>query len=56
MNVIDFHSILTVLFFVAFIGMVIWVYLPRRKKVYTQASELPFAGEPGFNKEKQSDE
>ena len=56
MNVISFHSVLTVLFFVLFIGMVIWVYLPGRKNRYTEASELPFVDEPGFKQEKQSDE
>lgn len=45
MNLIDFHSFLTVLFFVVFIGMVVWVYLPRRKNVYEKAAQLPFDGE-----------
>lgn len=46
MTLIDFHSGLTVLFFVVFIGMVIWVFLPSRKTVYDNAAQLPFDGEP----------
>lgn len=46
MTLIDFHSVLTLLFFVVFIGMVIWVFLPSRKKVYDNAAQLPFDGEP----------
>lgn len=45
MNVINFHSLLTLIFFVTFIGMVIWVYLPARKGSYEKAAELPFAGD-----------
>ena len=45
MSAVDFHTVLTVLFFVVFIGMVIWVYLPGRKGVYQQAAQLPLEGE-----------
>ena len=42
MTEIDFHNVLTVLFFVFFIVMTIWVYLPGRKKRYEAAAQLPF--------------
>lgn len=45
MSAIDFHSVLTVLFFVAFMVMVIWVYLPRRKHKYQEHAWLPFVDE-----------
>ncbi len=51
MNAIDFHTVLTVLFFIVFIGMVIWVYLPGRKRVYQDAAQLPFAAESKQQKE-----
>ena len=45
MNAVDFHLVLTVLFFIVFIGMVIWVYLPSRKGIYQQVAQQPFDGE-----------
>ena len=42
MNVINFHSVLTLIFFIAFVVMVIWVYLPARKRHYEDAAQLPF--------------
>lgn len=36
-----FHTVLTVLFFIAFIVMVVWVWLPRRKKHYDDAARMP---------------
>lgn len=47
MNAIDFHTLLTVLFFVVFIGMVVWVYWPGRKGTYDRAAQLPFNLEEG---------
>lgn len=40
------HGIYTLLFMLAFIGMAVWVYLPRRKKTYDDAASLPFRDEP----------
>ena len=34
MNTIDFHVALTVLFVIAFAVMVVWVFLPSRRKQY----------------------
>ena len=45
MNVINFHSVLTLVFFIAFVAMVIWVYLPARKGTYDNAAQLPFDGD-----------
>ena len=45
MNAISFHSLLTLVFFVTFIGMVFWVYWPARKGTYDNAAQLPFAAD-----------
>ena len=45
MSAISFHSLLTLIFFVAFVVMVIWVYLPARKHRYDNAAQLPFEHE-----------
>lgn len=39
------HGIYTLLFMLTFIGMAVWVYLPRRKKTYDDAASLPFRDE-----------
>jgi cytochrome c oxidase cbb3-type subunit 4 len=36
----------TVVVMVAFIGLALWVYSPRRKAEFDDASLLPFADEP----------
>lgn len=41
-----FHIILTVVFFIAFIALVVWVYRPGRKAEHERHAELPFAEEP----------
>lgn len=41
MDIGTIHGIYTVIFMVAFIGMGIWVFLPRRKKKYDDAANLP---------------
>lgn len=51
MDVIDFHSVLTLVFFVTFIAMVVWVYLPGRKHRYDSAAQLPLDGQREFNQE-----
>lgn len=37
------HGIYTLLFMFAFIGMGIWVYLPRRKHNYDDVASLPLS-------------
>jgi cytochrome c oxidase cbb3-type subunit 4 len=41
-----FHIILTIVFFAAFIALVIWVFRPARKAEHERHAELPFAEEP----------
>lgn len=42
----NYHIVLTVVFFIAFIALVIWVYRPSRKSEHERHAELPFAEEP----------
>jgi cytochrome c oxidase cbb3-type subunit 4 len=47
-NLIDINtlrSIVTVLAFLAFVGIVIWVWQPRRKSAFHEAALLPFTAE-----------
>ena len=39
----DLRSLVTVLAFVAFIGIVFWAYSRRRKKAFDEAAQLPFS-------------
>lgn len=50
-----FHTVLTVIFFAAFIVMVIWVWLPRRKKKYDEAARLPLDDKPSRNDTREHD-
>ncbi|MFN3713167.1 MAG: cbb3-type cytochrome oxidase subunit 3 [Alcanivoracaceae bacterium] len=45
MDAINFNIIFTVAFFTAFMVMVIWVFLPRRKSRYDDAAQLPFVAD-----------
>ncbi len=36
----------TVVVLVAFIGLALWVFSPRRKKDFDEATQLPFADDP----------
>lgn len=47
MNVDNFRIVVTVLAFVAFIGIVFWAYSRKRKRDFDAAARLPFSGE-GF--------
>ena len=51
----DFHSVLTVVFFIAFIGLVIWVYLPGRKAKHERDAQLPFADEKASGRKENKD-
>ena len=44
----DAHSIVTVLSFVTFIGIVWWTYSARRANALNEAAYLPFADEEAF--------
>ena len=36
----------TVVVMVAFVGLALWVFNPRRKKDFDEATQLPFADDP----------
>lgn len=37
------HGIYTLIFMLAFIAMGVWVFLPKRKKVYDDVAALPMS-------------
>lgn len=39
------RSVVTVIAFVLFVGILIWAYLPSRKSQFDEAAELPFRSE-----------
>jgi len=43
MDVNDLRSMLTVLAFVTFIGIVVWAYSGRRRAAFDEAANLPFS-------------
>ena len=47
MDINDLRSIVTLLLFVAFIGIVAWAWSRRNKKRFDEAARLPFADEQG---------
>ena len=45
MDINDLRSLVTLLLFVAFIGIVAWAWSRRNKKRFDEAANLPFADE-----------
>ena len=45
MDINDLRSIVTLLLFIAFIGIVAWAWSRRNKKRFDEAANLPFADE-----------
>lgn len=45
MDIDGLRALITVLAFVAFIGIVVWAYSRRRKRGFEEAARLPFDGE-----------
>ncbi len=43
MDINFLRGLATLILFIAFIGMCIWVYSSKRKKGYDEAANLPFA-------------
>lgn len=41
-----FRGLLTLVLFVAFVGIVLWAYSGRRKKDFDEAANLPLNDEP----------
>ena len=42
MDVYTVHTIITVISFAIFIGIILWAYSDRRKTAFDQAARLPF--------------
>lgn len=40
----------TVVVMVAFVGLALWVFNPRRKKDFDEATQLPFADDPAASR------
>jgi cytochrome c oxidase cbb3-type subunit IV len=56
MDINDMRSIVTVLAFATFIGIVLWAYSGRRRTAFDEAASLPFTedeapGETGARKQ-----
>ncbi len=47
----DARSIVTLLSFLSFLGIVFWAYSKRRKAAFEEAANLPFADEPNSRRE-----
>jgi len=48
MDINDMRSIMTVLTFVIFIGIVLWAYGGRRRAAFDEAARLPFTEDEDF--------
>jgi len=44
MDINDLRVVMTVLAFVAFIGIVVWAFSRKRKRDFDEAARLPFSG------------
>lgn len=55
MSASEFHTVLTVVFFLAFIALVIWVYLPGRKAKHERHAEIPFVHEDAAVRKEKND-
>jgi cytochrome c oxidase cbb3-type subunit 4 len=40
------HTIMTILWFVAFIAVCVWAYSKKRKKSFDEAAQLPLEDDP----------
>ena len=60
MDINTLRSIVTVLAFVSFVGIVWWAYHGKSRRGFEEAAQLPFAdtagepGAPGINRERTS--
>lgn len=43
MDIGTIHGIYTLIFMTAFIALGVWVFLPRNRKTYDDAANLPFS-------------
>ena len=49
MDIDDLRAVMTVVSFVAFLGIVAWAYGRGRKRMFEDAAWLPFTHEPAEN-------
>lgn len=49
MDINDLRSLVTVLSFVAFIGIVVWAWSAKRKSSFDEAAQLPFDEDDEFS-------
>lgn len=54
MSLINYHVVVTVIFVIAFVAMVIWVYLPRRKTTYDDIANQPLEDDMNRHAEQRS--
>ena len=52
---VTFYSVLTLVLFVGFIGIIIWAWSAKRKKDFEEAARLPLDDEPESPAEKRDD-
>ncbi len=55
MDINDLRGLSTLLLMIAFIGLCIWAYSRKRKKIFDEAANLPFADEE-LNRRTQEEE
>lgn len=57
MDYVGFHSLFTILIFVAFVGLVVWLFVIKRKPDFDQAANAIFADEqkPQQKQQQESD-
>ena len=54
MDMTFFRSLITVLLFVAFVGIFLWAWSSRRKRDFEEAANLPFADDETEKRTKES--
>ena len=45
MDINDLRGLATLFLLLAFIGLIVWVYLPKRREAYKEAGRLPLDDE-----------
>jgi len=51
----NYHAVITVIFFVAFIALVAWVYRPGRKRDYQKLGEIPLRSDDNERQDPRGD-
>ena len=62
MMINDVRSVMTVVMFLVFLGIVFWAYSKKRKRAFDEAARLPFEeddamvpGKPGTSRQKNTE-